>query len=68
MEKLTVNALISELHERGFVYSKIVDSVSYDMDNIRDEWGLDTELTFEEYEAIIIGFESEIESAQYLGA
>lgn len=64
MEKLTVNALISELQERGFVYSKIVDSVSYDMDNIRDEWGLDTELTFEEYEAIIIGFESERESAQ----
>lgn len=64
MEKLTVNALISELQERGFVYSKIVDAVSYDMDNIRDEWGLDTELTFEEYDAIIIGFESERESAQ----
>lgn len=64
MDKLTVNALISELQERGFVYSKIVDAVSYDMDNIRDEWGLDTELTFEEYDAIIIGFESERESAQ----
>lgn len=64
MEKLTVNALISELQERGFVYSKIVDALSYDMDNIRDEWGLDTELTFEEYDAIIIGFESERESAQ----
>ncbi len=64
MNKLTVNALISELQERGFVYSKIVDAVSYDMDNIRDEWGLDTELTFEEYDAIIIGFESERESAQ----
>lgn len=34
------------------------------MDNIRDKWGLDTELTFEEYDAIIIGFESERESAQ----
>lgn len=64
MEKLTVNALISELQERGFVYSKIVDAVSYDMDNIRDEWGLDTELTFEEYDSIICGFESERESAQ----
>lgn len=64
MDKLTVNALISELQERGLVYSKIVDAVSYDMDNIRDEWGLDTELTFEEYDAIIIGFESERESAQ----
>lgn len=64
MNKLTVNALISELQERGFVYSKIVDAVSYDMDNIRDEWDFDTELTFEEYDAIIIGFESERESAQ----
>lgn len=64
MNKLTVNVLISELQERGFVYSKIVDAVRYDMDNIRDEWGFDTELTFEEYDAIIIGFESERESAQ----
>ena len=64
MEKLTVNVLISELQERGFVYSKIVDEVTYDMDNIRGKWDFDTELTHDEYDAIICGFESERESAQ----
>lgn len=64
MEKLTVNVLISELQERGFVYSKIAEGVTYDMDNIRDKWDFDTELTDEEYYAIICGFESERESAQ----
>lgn len=64
MEKLTVNVLISELQERGFVYSKIADELTYDMDNIRDKWDFDTELTHDEYDAIICGFESERESAQ----
>ena len=50
--------------ERGFVYSKIVDELTYDMDNIRDKWDFDTELTHDEYDAIICGFESERESAQ----
>lgn len=43
---------------------KIVDEVTYDMDNIRDKWDFDTELTHDEYDAIICGFESERESAQ----
>lgn len=64
MEKLTVNVLISELQDRGFVYSKIVEQVTYDMDNIRDNWDFDTELTHDEYYSIICGFESERESAQ----
>lgn len=64
MNKLTVNVLISELQERGFVYSKIVDEVTYYIDNIRDKWDFDTELTHDEYDAIICGFESERESAQ----
>lgn len=64
MEKLTVNVLISDLQERGFVYSKIIDEVTYDMDNIRDKWDFDTELTHDEYYSIICGFESERESAQ----
>lgn len=64
MSKLTVNALISELQERGFVYSKIVEAVSYDMDSIRDYWDFESELTHDEYEAIIIGFESERENAK----
>lgn len=34
------------------------------MDNIRDKWDFDTELTDDEYYSIICGFESERESAQ----
>ena len=63
MEKITVNVLISELQERGFVYSKIIEEVTYDMYNIRDKWDFDTELTEDEYDSIICGFESERESA-----
>lgn len=64
MNKLTVNTLISELQERGFIYSYIIECVIFDMDNIRDKWDFDTELTHAEYDAIICGFESERESAQ----
>ena len=52
MEKLTVNVLISELQERGFVYSNIIEKVRIVMDENKVYWDFETELREREYEYI----------------
>lgn len=52
MEKLTVNVLISELQERGFVYSNIIEKVRIVMDENKVYWDFETELREMEYEYI----------------
>lgn len=52
MEKLTVKVLISELQERGFVYSNIIEKVRIVMDENKVYWDFETELREMEYEYI----------------